>query len=111
VSIDYALMEKAEGVLVADGDFGWSDVGAWSTLLEIWPRDRRGNAVRGETLAVDAKGCLVWNPGRLTALIGVRDLIVVEAGDALLVCDAALDQKVKDIVEALKKSKRLRKYV
>ena len=53
----------------------------------------------------------VWNPGRLTALVGVRDLIVVEAGDALLVCDAALDQKVKDVVETLKKSKRLKKYV
>ena len=104
-------MEKAEGVLVADGDFGWSDVGAWSTLLEIWPRDRNGNAFRGETLALDAKGCLVWNPGRLTALVGVRDLIVVEAGDALLVCDAALDQKVKDVVEALKKTKRLKRYV
>jgi mannose-1-phosphate guanylyltransferase len=111
LSIDYALMERAEGVLVADGDFGWSDVGAWSTLLEIWPRDRNGNAARGETLAVDAKGCLVWNPGRLTALVGVRDLIVVEAGDALLVCDASFDQKVKDVVEALKRKKALRKYV
>lgn len=111
LSIDYALMERAEGVLVADGDFGWSDVGAWSTLFEIWPRDARGNASRGLTLALDAKGCLVWNPGRLTALVGVRDLIVVEAGDALLVCDAALDQKVKDVVEALKRKKTLRKYV
>jgi mannose-1-phosphate guanylyltransferase len=111
LSIDYALMEKAEGVLVADGDFGWSDVGSWSTLLEIWPRDRKGNAVRGETLALDAKNCLVWNPGRLTALVGVRDLIVVDAGDALLVCDAALDQKVKEIVGALKKKRKYGKYV
>jgi len=111
LSVDYALMEKAEGVLVADGDFGWSDVGAWSTLLEIWPRDEHGNTARGETLALDAKGCLVWNPGRLTALIGVRDLIVVDAGDALLVCDAALDQMVKNVVEALKKTKKFRKFV
>ncbi len=111
LSIDYALMEKAGGALVADGDFGWSDVGAWSTLLEIWPRDRKGNVSRGETVALDAKGCLVWNPGRLTALIGVRDLVVVDAGDALLVCDAALDQKVKDVVEILKRSKKTGKYV
>jgi mannose-1-phosphate guanylyltransferase len=111
LSIDYALMEKAEGVLVADGDFGWSDVGAWSSLLEIWPRDAKGNAARGDVLSLDAKGCLVWNPGRLTAIIGVRDLIVVGAGDALLVCDAALDQKVKDVVEALKRKKEHRKYV
>jgi mannose-1-phosphate guanylyltransferase len=111
LSIDYALMEKARRVLVADGTFGWSDVGAWSTLLEIWPRDRGGTAARGRTLAIDAKNCLVWNPGRLTALIGVRDLIVVEAGDALLVCDAALDQKVKEVVQALKRKKGLRRYV
>ena len=111
LSIDYALMEKAQGVLVADGDFGWSDVGAWSTLLEIWPRDKQGNAARGETLSLDARGCLVWNPGRLTALVGVRDLIVVDAGDALLVCDAAMDQRVKDVVAALKKHKKYRKFV
>lgn len=111
LSIDYALMEKAGGVLVADGDFGWSDVGAWSALLDIWPRDQAGNAARGETLALDAKGCLVWNPGRLTALVGVRDLIVVEAGDALLVCDASLDQRVRDVVAALKRKGKYRKYV
>jgi mannose-1-phosphate guanylyltransferase len=111
LSIDYALMEKAEGVLVADGDFGWSDVGAWSTLLDLWPRDRNGNVSRGETLALDAKGCLVWNPGRLTVLVGVRDLVVVEAGDALLVCDTSLDQKVKDVVEALKRKTAHRKYI
>lgn len=111
LSIDYALMEKAEGVLVAEGDFGWTDVGAWSALAGIWPRDGAGNAVRGEALALDARNCLVWNPGRLTALVGVHDLIVVETGDALLICDAAHDQKVKDVVEALKKTKRYHKYL
>ena len=111
LSIDYALMEKAEGVLVADGDFGWSDVGAWSTLLGLWPKDAAGNAVRGATVTLDARNCLVWNPGRLTALVGVRDLIVVEAGDALLVCDASLDQRVKDVVELLKKSPECKKYI
>jgi mannose-1-phosphate guanylyltransferase len=111
LSIDYALMERAEGVLVADGDFGWSDVGAWSTLAEIWPRDGAGNAARGDVVTLDAKDCLVWNPGRLTALVGVHDLIVVEAGDALLVCDAAHDQRVREIVEALKRKKDHRKYV
>jgi len=111
LSIDYALMEKVEGVLVADGDFGWSDVGAWSTLLDIWPRDGNGNACRGKVLALGAKNCLVWNPGRLTALIGVRDIVVVEAGDALLICDAALDQKVKEVVAALTKTKKLKTYL
>lgn len=111
LSIDYALMEKAGRVLVADGDFGWSDVGSWSTLTTIWPRDAAGNAVRGDTLALDARDCLVWSPGRLTALVGVHDLIVVDAGDALLVCDASSDQKVKDVVAALERKKSHRKYV
>jgi mannose-1-phosphate guanylyltransferase len=111
LSIDHALMEKVEGVLMADADFGWSDVGAWSTLFDIWPRDANGNACRGDVLALGAKNCLVWNPGRLTALVGVRDIVVVEAGDALLVCDAALDQRVKEIVDTLKKTKSHKKYL
>ncbi len=111
LSIDYALMEKADGVLVADGDFGWSDVGAWSALAGIWPRDAAGNAARGALVALDSRDCLVWNPGRLTALVGVRGLVVVDTGDALLVCDAAMDQKVKGIVEALKRKKELRRFV
>ncbi len=111
LSIDCALMEKAGGVVVADGDFGWSDVGAWSTLAGIWPRDASGHAVRGEAVSVDSKDCLVWNPGRLTALVGVRDLVIVDTGDALLVSAAASDQRVKDVVERLKKKKAHRRYV
>jgi mannose-1-phosphate guanylyltransferase len=105
LSIDYALMEKARGVLVTKGDFGWSDVGAWSSLFDVWPRDAAGNAVRGETVALESGNCLVHNPGKLTALIGVNDLIVVDTGDALLICRRDLDQKVKDVVEVLKKGR------
>jgi mannose-1-phosphate guanylyltransferase len=108
VSVDYALMEKAEGTVVCEGDFGWSDVGTWSSLLEVWKRDKAGNAARGETLILDSRDCLVHNPGRLTALIGVRDLIVVDTGDALLVCSSTQDQRVKEAVEMLRKKKRRR---
>jgi mannose-1-phosphate guanylyltransferase len=107
-SIDYALMERARGVVICEGDFGWSDVGAWSSLFGIWKGDRDGNASRGECLALDSRGCLVYNPGRLTALVGVRDLIVVEAGDALLVCASSQDQRVKDVVGALKSLEKSR---
>ena len=105
LSIDYALMEKAEGVLVVKGDFGWSDVGAWSSLFDVWPADAAGNAAKGKIIALDSKGCLVHSPKKLTALIGVEDLIVVDTGDALLVCRRDLDQKVKDVVEILKREK------
>ena len=99
-------MEKAKGVLVCAGDFGWSDVGAWSSLYEVWPPDEAGNAVKGEKLVLDSQGCLVYAPGKLTVLVGVKDLIVIDAGDALLICRKDLDQKVKDIVEILKKENK-----
>ncbi|OGD23116.1 MAG: hypothetical protein A2Y70_06100 [Candidatus Aminicenantes bacterium RBG_13_64_14] len=105
-SIDYALMEKASGVLVLPARFGWSDVGAWSSLLDVWPRDERGNTARGEILALDASGNLIYNPGRFTALIGVDNLIVVETGDALLVCRRDQDQRVKDVLANLKRRKK-----
>jgi mannose-1-phosphate guanylyltransferase len=102
LSIDYALMEKAEGVLVCEGNFGWSDVGAWSSLAGIWPRDEKGNAAQGEIVVLDSEGCLVYNPGKLTSLIGVEDLIIVNTEDALLVCHKNLDQKVRNIIELIR---------
>jgi mannose-1-phosphate guanylyltransferase len=109
-SIDYALMEKAEGVVVCEGNFGWSDVGTWSALIDMWPRDDAGNVVRGETVGIDARDCLVYNPGRLTALVGVRDLIVVETEDAVLICSIDQDQRVKEVVETLRRRGR-KKYL
>jgi mannose-1-phosphate guanylyltransferase len=104
ISIDYALMEKAkEGVLVCPGNFGWSDVGSWSSLLDIWPKDKNGNAIKGESIIFNSRNCLSYSPHKLTALIGVEDIIVVETGDVLLVCHKDLDQRVRDIVDSLKK--------
>ncbi len=107
-SIDYALMEKARGVVVSRGDFGWSDVGAWSSLFDVWERDANGNAAKGEALMLDASGSLVHNPGRFTAVIGVQDLIVVNTPDALLVCAKDQDQRVKEVLDFLAKSGRLK---
>jgi len=101
ISIDYALMEKSRRVSMCRGDFGWSDVGAWSALSDIWPRDVDNNALRGEAVSIQAENCLLHNPGKLTALIGVKDLIVVNTEDALLICSSQQDQKVKDIVNRL----------
>jgi mannose-1-phosphate guanylyltransferase len=106
ISIDYALMEKARGVLVCRGDFGWSDVGAWSSLADIWEKDESGNAFKGESIVLDSRNSLCFNPGRITALVGVKDLIVVNTKDALLVCRKDLDQKVRDILELLSKKGR-----
>ena len=108
ISIDYALLEKVRGVVVCPGDFGWSDVGAWSSLFDVWDADGAGNVARGDCLVLDSQGCLVYNPGRLTALVGVSGLIVVEAGDALLVCPSDQDQRVREVVEILRRRKKVR---
>ncbi|NIO48787.1 MAG: NTP transferase domain-containing protein [Candidatus Aminicenantes bacterium] len=102
ISIDCALMEKAEGVLMGKGTFGWSDVGAWSSLADIWPRDKERNALRGESIILDSQNCLLYNPHKLTALIGVKDIIVVDTEDALLITKKNMDQKVKDVVEEIR---------
>jgi mannose-1-phosphate guanylyltransferase len=103
ISIDYALMEKAQPVWMSRGDFGWSDVGAWSSLFDIWAKDDRGNAIRGEGMLLESSRCLVHNPGKITALVGVEDLIIVDTEDALLVCRKDCDQKVKELVKLLEK--------
>jgi mannose-1-phosphate guanylyltransferase len=105
-SIDYALMERARGVLMAEGDFGWSDVGSWASLTDIWPRDASKNALRGEALFLDSRNCLVYSPHRLAAVVGLKDVIIIDTKDALLVCSRKADQRVKEVIEALKKQGR-----
>jgi mannose-1-phosphate guanylyltransferase len=104
-SIDYGVMEKADNVMVIPADFGWSDVGSWSALPEVMKADGSGNVTIGtrEKLFLDASGCLVHGGGKLVALIGVSDLIVVDTPDALLVCHRERAQDVKKIVEDLEK--------
>lgn len=106
ISIDYGVMEKAGEVLVIPGEFGWSDLGSWDALWEVSPKDADGNAVRGEFIAVDAAGSLVHSPGKLVALVGVRDLLVVETQDALLVCRRGRSQDVRQVVEELERRGR-----
>jgi len=103
ISIDYALMEKAKGVLVCEGNFGWSDVGAWSSLADIWKKDDFGNAFKGECIVLDSSNSICFNPGKLTAFIGVKDLIVINTKDALLVCHKDQDQRVRQVLDALAK--------
>ncbi len=106
ISIDYGVMEKAGDVLVIPGEFGWSDLGSWDALWEVSPKDADGNAVRGEFIGVDTADSLVHSPGKAVALIGVRDLIVVDTGDALLVCRRGRSQDVRRVVEELERRGR-----
>ena len=88
VSIDYAVLEKAPNVTgFATSDFGWSDVGSWNAVYEMLPRDENGNVFRGEALAQASQGNYVDAKGKLVALLGVKDLIIVDTPDALLIAD------------------------
>ena len=112
ISIDYGVMEKTDNVFIIPGDFGWSDVGSWDALWEISTRDINGNAALNDsrTIFEDSEGSLIYNPGKLTALVGVKDLIIVETRDALLICKKGRSQDVKKIVEKLDADK-LKKYL
>ncbi|MBW6486572.1 MAG: NTP transferase domain-containing protein [Syntrophobacterales bacterium] len=103
VSIDYGVMEKAKDVLVIPGDFGWSDLGSWDALWEVSPKDERGNVVRGRFIGIDAGDSLVYSPEKLVAIVGVRDIFVVETKDALLICRRDCSQDVRKVVEKLEK--------
>lgn len=112
ISIDYGVMEKADKVFVIPGDFGWSDIGSWDTLADISPGDIKNNTSLGGSRIIieDSENSLVYNPGRLTALVGVKDLIIVETKDALLICKKGRSQDVKKIVEKLDADK-MKKYL
>ena len=106
ISVDYAVMEKTERAAMMPLDVGWSDVGSWSSLWELSPRDDQGNSVRGDTILEDTQGCFIHSDKSLVATIGVRDLVIVETPDALLVADKARTQDVSKIVKQLKSSGR-----
>ncbi|HEY2136066.1 MAG TPA: mannose-1-phosphate guanylyltransferase/mannose-6-phosphate isomerase [Xanthobacteraceae bacterium] len=102
-SIDYAVMEKTQHAAVVEGRFRWSDIGSWDAVLEVAPRDAAGNAVSGPVVTVDSKGCIVHAEGRLTAVLGAENLIVVTTPDAVLVLPRARAEEVKGLVAELKR--------
>lgn len=103
-SIDYAVIEKADRVAVVPVEMGWSDVGSWDALYDIAGKDAAGNALAGDTLAIDAESCLIRGEGVTVAAIGVSDLIVVATRDAVLVLPRGESQRVKEAVEELKEA-------
>jgi mannose-1-phosphate guanylyltransferase len=104
ISIDFGIMEKADNVYVLCADFGWTDLGTWSSLYEHSEKDRDKNAALGENIMTyDTKGCLVSvKSDKLVILQGLKDYIVVETDNALLICKMEEEQKIKQIVNDVK---------
>jgi mannose-1-phosphate guanylyltransferase/mannose-6-phosphate isomerase len=106
-SIDYAVMEHAERVAVVPLQAGWNDVGSWDALETILEQDERGNSIaKGDVLLLDSEGNIVYSDKRLVALVNVSNLVVVDTGDTLLIGDKRNMQRVKDVVEQLRRQGR-----
>ncbi len=105
-SIDYAVMEKTHDAVVVALDAGWSDVGSWSALHEALPADADGNVSRGDVVTEDSSGCYLYSSGRLVTAVGLRDHVVIETKDAVMVAPKARVQDVKNLVAKLKAAGR-----
>jgi mannose-1-phosphate guanylyltransferase / mannose-6-phosphate isomerase len=103
-SFDYAVMEKTDLAAVVEARFGWSDIGSWEAIYDIAPRDGANNALRGPVVAVAAENCLVHAEGRLTTVLGVKDLVIVSTPDAVMVAPRGRAEEVKHLVTTLKQA-------
>lgn len=106
ISIDYAVMEKTNAAAVVSLDAGWSDIGSWSSLAEIMDKDDAGNYIEGDCFTHNTENSFLVSKDRMIAAVGLKDMIIVETADAVLVANKNNSQEVKDIVSKLKEEKR-----
>ncbi len=105
-SIDYAVMEHTQAAAMVTVNIGWNDIGSWSSLAEVSPHDAQGNAIRGDVYLAETGNSYIRAESRMVAAIGVRDLVIVETADAVLVMHKDFAQDVKHTVEYLKQAER-----
>lgn len=107
ISIDYAVMERAEHIAMVPAGFRWNDLGSWQSLLDIGAADRNGNVILGDVVAIDCENSYIRSEGRLVSAIGLKDVAIVSTPDATFVAPVSHSQNVKKIVEQLEKNGRL----
>ncbi|MEM1413102.1 MAG: mannose-1-phosphate guanylyltransferase/mannose-6-phosphate isomerase [Pseudomonadota bacterium] len=101
ISIDYAVMERASNTAVVVADFGWSDIGSWKAIAELYESDDAGNRIRGKAVLVGSRDCFVQSEERLVAAVGLDNVVVVDTGDAVLVANRDQAQDVGQVVSQL----------
>lgn len=101
ISIDYGVLEKSSRVSLIPCDIGWNDVGSWQAVHEIGTKDKNGNVILGNVIALDCKNSLIRSEKRLVAAIGVEDLCVIETADAVLISKSDQTQRVREVVDTL----------
>ncbi|HMP90516.1 MAG TPA: mannose-1-phosphate guanylyltransferase [Kiritimatiellia bacterium] len=104
ISIDYAVMEKADNILVAGGEFAWDDVGSWPAIENHFPKDAYGNTLVGDCQTLESTGNIVYSKDRLTTLLGVQGMIVVQADGVTLICPREKAQEIKKMVVHLREN-------
>ncbi len=105
-SIDYGIMEKAEHICTIPGDFGWDDVGSWLAVERLQGQDDNGNTTEGNAVLVNCEDCLIQGGRRLIAGVGLKNLIIVETADAILICDKESTNDIKNVLSVLKEEGR-----
>jgi mannose-1-phosphate guanylyltransferase len=111
VSIDYAVMERADNIVMAYGAFGWDDVGTWPAVAGHFAADEKNNVVIGACETIDGAGNIVVSEDRLTALVGVHDLVVIQSENATLICPRDRAQEVKQMVQRIARRPDAGKYL
>jgi mannose-1-phosphate guanylyltransferase/mannose-6-phosphate isomerase len=106
ISIDHGVMEKSRDVLVIPVDFGWCDLGNWTTLADVMESDERGNIFQGNAIDIGSENCTVVACDRVLATIGLKDMVVIDTADATLVSAKGQVHAVREVVETLKRSNR-----
>jgi len=105
-SIDYGLMEKAKEVYLIKAKFDWSDLGSWNTVYDHMHKNDEGNAIKGDGIVLNGKNNFIQSDNRLTAVVGLDNIVVVNTDDATLVIPKDRVEDVKDLVAYINKLKR-----
>ena len=104
ISIDYAIMEKADNVITGSAGFYWNDLGSWSSLRSVLPRDAAGNAVKGNISVLDSAGnVLMGDEKHMIGVIGMHNTAVIQAGNGILVCPLSAEQRVRELIRQIDK--------
>lgn len=109
ISMDYGILEKSDKVFVVKASFNWTDVGNWDELYRISLKDARNNVVEGDVITVETDNCFISSQSTLIGAVGVKDLIIVDVDDALLICKRGSSERVQELVDIMKK-KQIKKY-
>jgi mannose-1-phosphate guanylyltransferase len=110
LSVDYAILEKADNVFVVQSSFRWSDIGNWDEQFRLSMKDARNNVIEGDVIPINTSNCLVSSHNKLIGIVGVSDLIIIDSDEALLICKRGHSDEVMEVVDFLRR-KHINKFL